>query len=206
MFEDRTDAGRHLGDRLRERDVDADLVLTIPRGGLPVGRAVADALDAPLDVAAAKKLGAPDNPELAIGAAASTGALWLNDRLLDRLDVDDAYIEAERETAAQTAREKEERYRGSPEFPDVAGKTVVLTDDGVATGATVRACIAALEEAGADRIVLAVPVCAPDTANELEGDVDELVCLETPTPFGAVGRHYRQFEQVSDEEAMTYLT
>lgn len=205
MFADREDAGRRLAAELEARDVRADLVLAVPRGGLPVGRAVADALAAPLDVAAAKKLGAPDDPEFAIGAAAATGAVWLNDALLDRLGVDGEYVAAERERAAATAREKEATYRGENAFPDVAGKAVVLVDDGVATGATVRACIAAVRERGAARVVLVVPVCAPDTATALEREVDEFVCLETPRPFGAVGQHYRRFAQVSDEDAMVYL-
>lgn len=205
MFEDRDDAGRRLAAELEDRGIHADLVLAVPRGGLPIGRAVADALGAPLDVAAAKKLGAPDNPELAIGAAAATGAVWLNDSLLDRLGVSSEYVAAERERAAATAREKEAAYRGEDAFPDVTGKAVVLVDDGVATGATIRACVAAVRERGAARVVLAVPVCAPDAAAALEREVDEFVCLESPVAFGAVGQHYRRFDQVSDGEAMAYL-
>ena len=204
MFRDRTDAGEKLARLLRDRGVHADLVLAIPRGGLPIGRPVADALGAPLDVAVAKKLGAPGNPEFAIGAAASDGSLWLNEDAIDRLGVPDGYVERERRAAAETAREKEDTYRtGDP--PDVAGKAVVLVDDGVATGATVNACLRMLAERGADHVVLAVPVGPPNTRERLVDDADEVVVLESPPRFRAVGQFYERFDQVSDEEAMSYL-
>ncbi|QLG29776.1 phosphoribosyltransferase (plasmid) [Halorarum halophilum] len=204
MFRDRTDAGEKLARLLRDRGVRADLVLAIPRGGLPIGRPVADALDAPLDVAVAKKLGAPGNPELAIGAAASDGSLWLNEDAIDQLGVPDGYVERERRRAAETAREKEDAYReGDP--PDVAGRSVVLVDDGVATGATVNACLRMLAERGAEHIVLAVPVGPPNARERLVGDADEVVVLESPPRFRAVGQFYERFDQVSDEEAMSYL-
>ncbi|MFC7199142.1 phosphoribosyltransferase [Halospeciosus flavus] len=204
MFEDRTDAGERLADRLREEGVEADIVLAVPRGGLPLGRAVADALDAPLDIVAAKKLGAPENPELAIGAAASTGSVWVNDDLVERLGVDEAYIEAEREQAAETAKQKVDTYRDWP-APDLEGKRVVIVDDGVATGATIRACAMAAKDEGATYVTIAVPVGPPETLAALESLVDDVVCLQSPEHFGAVGRFYRDFSQVTDEEAMTYL-
>lgn len=204
MFDDREEAGERLGERLREADVEADVVYAIPRGGLPLGRAVADALGAPLDVVVARKMGAPRNEELAVGAVASDGAVWLNEDLVAELGVDDAYVEAERARQAAAAREKRDRYRGS-EPSDLAGQSVVLVDDGVATGATTRACLRQLRDLGAERIVLAVPVGPPDTVAALRETVDDLVVLETPADFGAVGRHYRHFEQVSDAKAMAYL-
>lgn len=204
MFPDRTTAGERLAEELVARDVAADVVLAVPRGGLPLGRAVADRLDAPLDIVAAKKLGAPGNPELAIGAAASDGNLYRNDDLVARLELTDDYVEAERREAAETAREKEATYRSGDPI-DLAGKRVVVVDDGLATGATAMACIGKVRDAGASRVVLAVPVGARDSVEEARSAADDVVVLETPARFGAVGRHYDDFSQVTDEEAMTYL-
>jgi predicted phosphoribosyltransferase len=205
MFRERTDAGEQLAALLVERDVEADLVLAVPRGGLPIGRAVADGLGAPLDIVAAKKMGMPGNPEFAIGAVASDGSVWVDDDVVERYDVDEEYLERERERAAQTAREKVERYRAGRPAPDVEGKTVVVVDDGIATGATARACLRQVVAAGAGRVVLAVPVGSPRSLGELESEADEVIAVEQPTDFHAVGAHYRQFGQVSDEEAMEYL-
>lgn len=205
MFANRTEAGRQLAAALVERGVEADLVLGVPRGGLPVAREVADHLDVPLDVVAAKKMGAPGNPELAIGAVASDGSDWLNDDLVTRIGVDDDYLAAERERAAETAREKEETYRKGRPFPDVEGKTVLVVDDGLATGATATACVRRLKHTDAGRVVLAVPVGAPDSIDDLREEADEVVAVEEPAYFGAVGRHYRDFAQVTDEEARACL-
>ena len=204
MFRDRTDAGEQLAAHLQERGVEADIVLAIPRGGLPLGRAVADALGAPLDVVVARKLGAPTNEELAIGAVASDGAVWLNDALLDELGVSDDYVAAERERAARAAREKRDRYRGD-HTPTIEGRRVVLVDDGVATGATTRAPLRQLRDLGAARVVLAVPVAPADVLDDLAAEADEVIALQTPDPFRAVGYHYEQFGQVSDDEAIAYL-
>jgi len=205
MFTDRTDAGRQLADLLEGHDVDADVVLAIPRGGLPLGRAVADALSVPLDIVVARKMGAPHNPELAIGAVAADGSAWINDDLVADLGVDEAYVEEKRREEATNAREKAERYRGDRPEPDLAGKTVVVVDDGVATGATAIACLRQVAAAGADRVVLAVPVGAPDTVERLGSEADEVLCVETPPHFQAVGQFYEDFGQVTDEEAMAYL-
>ncbi|MFB6165344.1 MAG: phosphoribosyltransferase [Haloarculaceae archaeon] len=204
-FSDRTDAGEQLAAELRDRGIDADLVLAIPRGGLPLGRAVADALDAPLDVIVAKKIGAPGNPEYAIGAVAADGSVWRDEAAIDRSGADAAYFERERERTAEAAREKETRYRGDRPEPALADRTVVVVDDGVATGSTVRACLQQLRGADAERVVLAVPVGPPETISELQDLADEVVCLRTPGSFMGVGQFYRRFDQVSDEEAMTYL-
>ena len=205
MFADRTDAGRRLGELLVEQQVTGDIVLAVPRGGLPVGRAVADALDVPLDVVAAKKLGAPGNPELAIGAVSSDGTVWLNDDLVADLGVSQAYVDEETERQLDVARAKVETYREGRPPLDLDGLTAIVVDDGVATGATTIACIRGARAAGADRVVLAVPVGPPDTVAELGAEADEVVCLRSPTGFYAVGQFYDSFAQVSDEEAMTYL-
>lgn len=204
-FADRTDAGQRLGTELTERGIDSDIVLAIPRGGLPLGRAVADALDRPLDIVVAKKIGAPHNPEYAIGAVASDESVWLNEAAIGTLDIDSEYLETQREEMAAAAREKAQRYRRDQGPPSIDGQAVLIVDDGVATGATVRACIDRVTNAGADRIVLAVPVGSPQTIDDLRSIVDEVVCLETPSSFRAVGQFYDRFEQVNDEQAMTYL-
>lgn len=204
-FEDRTDAGRQLASAILERDFDADIVLAIPRGGLPLGRAVADALDVPLDIVVSSKISAPNNPEFAIGAASSDGSAWLDEATIDRLGVSAAYVERERRREAENARTKADRYRGDQAAPDLTGKTVVVVDDGVATGSTAIAAVRLVRERGAARVVLAVPVGPPDTVRELETVADEVVCLGTPSRFGAVGQFYTRFDQVSDEEAMGYL-
>lgn len=203
MFEDREDAGEKLGRELVEEGVEADIVLAIPRGGLPLGRKVADALGVELDVIVASKIGAPGNPELAIGAAAPDGR-WLNQDFIERRGIDSEYIESEAEKEAEAAREKLESYRGGGQ-PDVEGKNLVLVDDGIATGATVKACINQLKELGAANIVVAVPVGSPATISELEEEVDRVVTVEKPGFFSSVGAFYRDFSQVSDEEARAYL-
>ena len=203
MFQDRTDAGQQLADRLDQQDINADIVLGIPRGALPVARPVADTLGATLDIVVAQKIGAPNNPELAIGAVASDGTAWFNDDLIGRFDVDQEYIEREREHEADNARQKLEQYRD--ETPDLEEKTIIVVDDGIATGATAIACLRRVSEAGAMRVVLAVPVGPPDSIEQIRPEVDELIALETPEDFHAVGQFYRSFDQVSDEEAIEYL-
>lgn len=203
MFQDRTDGGERLGAHLRESGVTADVVLAIPRGGLPVGRAVADALGTPLDVIAARKMGAPDNPELAVGAVGASGEVWLNEELLGTLDVGEEYVEEERERQAAAAREKLDRYRGGQ--PDLEGKRVLVVDDGVATGATMIACVREARSAGAAEVLVGVPVASPRAVETLRAEADEVYAIETPAEFGAVGQFYRQFDQVTDDEAMTYL-
>lgn len=205
MFADRTDGGEALAELLARRGVTADIVLAIPRGGLPVGRAVADRLDAPLDIVVARKIGAPWNPELALGAVASTGGVWLNDELIARTGVEDAYLERTIEDERAAAQAKVDRYRETGGLPDLADRRVVVVDDGVATGATAIACLRQIAEAGAAHVTLAAPVVAPDTLDRLHREADEVVAVETPAEFGAVGRFYRAFDQVSDEEAKTYL-
>ncbi|WP_420182257.1 phosphoribosyltransferase [Haloarcula sp. KBTZ06] len=203
-FENRQTAGRRLGEALRERDIAVDIVLAIPRGGLPVGRPVADALEVPLDIAVAKKIGAPNNPEYAIGAVAADGSVWLNTDVIERREVPRDYVASTRAEMADAARQKAQRYRDSESSP-LTGKRVCLVDDGVATGATARACIEQIRQAGPERLVLAVPVASPRAISDLEALVDEVVCLEVPSAFRAVGQYYEQFDQVSDEDAMSYL-
>jgi len=204
MFRDRTAAGERLADALEERGVAADIVLAIPRGGLPLGRAVADRLDAPLDVVVAPKIGAPHNEEYAIGAVAEDGAAWLNDEALDRLTVNDAYLAREREREREVAAEKAATYREEGRA-DLTDRRVVVVDDGVATGATMRACLEFVRDENPESLVVAVPIGPADTLDDLAALADEVVAVERPRHFRAVGAHYRTFDQVSDEAAMSYL-
>jgi predicted phosphoribosyltransferase len=204
MFRDRADAGTRLAEALSQHHIDADLVLGIPRGGLPVANPVADALGVALDIVVAKKMGAPDNPEYAVGAAAADGSVYRNEEAIDRLGVGQNYIEREREHAAETAREKADTYRqGEP--PDIEAKTVVVVDDGVATGATMKACVRMLRGQDAGRIVVAVPVGSSESLSRLEQQAHEVVSLEEPPSFRAVGQYYERFGQVSDEQAIEFL-
>jgi len=204
-FADREEAGQRLAATVRERDVRPDVVLAIPRGGLPLGRAVADALDEPLDVVVASKIGAPDNPEFAIGAVGSDGTTWLDEETIRRVGVDDEYVDSEREREARAAREKTLRYRDAESAPDLAGQTVVLVDDGAATGSTAIAAARLARARGAERVVVALPVAPPNTVRDLEAEADEVVCLLVPDSFRAVGQFYDRFDQVTDEEAIAYL-
>lgn len=203
-FADRTAAGQRLGEELSDQGIDGDIVLAIPRGGLPLGRAVADTLNLPLDIVVAQKMGAPHNPEYAVGAVASDGSVWLNESAIENLDVGEGYIEEQHVATVVAARQKANQYRSEHGPPELTDKTVIIVDDGIATGATARACLKRVQNAGAARIVLAIPVGSPRTIDELRGN-NAVVCLETPRNFQAVGQFYDQFEQVEDEKAMLYL-
>lgn len=205
MFTDRTEAGRRLAALLEDHDIEADIVLAIPRGGLPVGRAVADSLGVELDIVSARKIGAPGNPELAIGAVASDGTVWLNESLIENLSVGRSYIDEASDREHQAAREKVDQYRGDRPPLALDGKTVLVVDDGVATGATTIACVREVTNAGAERVILAVPVAPPSTVQRLRTEADEVVCVDTPPHFRAVGQFYESFGQVTDEAAKAYL-
>jgi len=204
MFENRTAAGERLADALDREGIRADVVVAIPRGGLPVGRPVTDRLGVPLGVVVASKIGAPGNPEYALGAVAEDGTVWLDDDVVERLSVEESYLARERERERAVAEEKAESYRGGPR-PSFAGERVVVVDDGVATGATMRACLQLVREDDPELLVVAVPVGPPDTLSALAEIADRVVAVERPARFRAVGAHYRDFDQVSDEEAIGYL-
>jgi putative phosphoribosyl transferase len=206
-LEDREEAGRRLGQALRPRFGGRDdvLVLALPRGGVPVGYEVARALGAPLDVFLVRKLGVPGHEELAMGAIASGGVRVLNRTVLDVVDVPERAIDeaAERETRELERRER--AYRGDRPHPDLRGRTVLLVDDGLATGSTMMAAAAALRRMDPASLVGAVPVGARETCEALRERVDDVVCLLTPEPFRAVGLWYREFDQTTDEEVRDLL-
>lgn len=206
IFEDRRAAGRALAEAMRPwEQVPDTLVLALPRGGVPVGHELASALKLPLDVFIVRKLGAPGQPEVAMGAVASGGACLLNRALINWLDISAEALAAETANEQQELARRERVYRGQRPLPHYAGKTVILVDDGVATGASMRVAISALRKAGAAHIVVATPVAPPDALAQIEQEADEVVCLSTPRIFGAVGQFYEDFTQVSDEEVIAVL-
>lgn len=205
-YRDREEAGRALARQLEQYAGRPEvLVLALPRGGVPVGYEVARALGAPLDVFLVRKLGVPGHEELAMGAIASGGVRVLNPRVVAQLGIHDADIErvAQREQAELERRER--AYRGDRPPPGVQGCTVILVDDGLATGSTMRAAAAALKAMRPRRLVVAVPVAAPETRDELRAEVDEVVCPMTPEPFYAVGLWYEDFSQTTDAEVRDLL-
>ena len=206
MFEDRVDAGRALAGLLQEYKGRKDIVvLALPRGGVPVGAEVARALDAPLDVLIVRKLGVPMQPELAMGAIASGGARHLNDELIEICGITPKQIEnvVARETLELQRRER--LYRGDRAPLEVRDRTLIVVDDGIATGASMIAAVSALRRLAPAAIVVAVPVAPPDTAAHLQDLVDRFVCVETPPNFRAVGQFYRRFDQTTDEEVRKLL-
>jgi predicted phosphoribosyltransferase len=207
MFRDRIDAGEQLADQLRHYAGRNDvIVLALPRGGVPVGYEVASVLGAPLDVFVVRKLGVPWHPELAMGAIASGGVRVLNDEVIASLRIPDGAIETVAEEEQRELERREEAYRDGRPRPDVRGKVVILVDDGLATGSTMRAAVAAVRRLGPSRVVVAVPVGARDTCRELATEADEVVCAAMPEPFFGVGSWYDDFRQTTDEEVQELLT
>ena len=207
IYRDRSHAGRELAARLRHHAGRDDvLVLALPRGGVPVAFEVAQALHAPLDIMVVRKLGVPGHEELAMGAIASGDVQVLNDDLVRRLGIGTAMIEAVATRERAELHRREQAYRGTRPPSRIAGRTVIVVDDGLATGATMRAALQALRKLRPARLVAAVPVGAPSTCAELRGDADELVCVSMPEPFGGVGRWYDTFDQTSDEDVRQLLS
>jgi predicted phosphoribosyltransferase len=206
IFRDRRDAGRRLAAELTNyADQNDVLVLALPRGGVPVAYEVARALHAPLDVFMVRKLGVPGYEELAMGAIATGGVRVLDEELVRMLYLPRDVIERVTAIEMTELERRERQYRGDRPAPDVRGRTVILIDDGLATGSTMRAAIAALKKEGAKRIVVAVPVAPPETCEALRAQVDDVVCAVTPEPFRAVGLWYGDFSQTTDEEVRDLL-
>ena len=208
-FRDRDDAGRQLGRALAEKLGKRDdlIVLGLPRGGVPVAAHVADALGAPLDVFIVRKLGVPGHEELAMGAIASGGVRVMNRDVLDYVPVSQKSIDAVAQREQRELERREREYRGARPPLDVRGKTVIVVDDGLATGSTMRAAVAALRKMEPRAVLVAVPVAARSTCDDFrrEGGVDDIVCLRTPEPFQAVGLWYEDFGQTTDEEVHELL-
>jgi putative phosphoribosyl transferase len=205
-FADRAEAGRYLA-RALSRFVGAPnlLVLALPRGGVPVAFEVARALRAPLDVFVVRKLGVPFHEELAMGAVASGGTRVINEEIVEGLGIGAAELDEKTRQALVEVERRERAYQGGRPPVAVHGKTVILIDDGLATGSTMRAAIAALRQRGPEKIVMAVPTSSPETCAEMQDVADEVVCATTPEPFVAVGIWYRDFSQTTDDEVRELL-
>jgi putative phosphoribosyl transferase len=205
-FVDRVDAGRLLAEQLDAYAGQPDvIVLALPRGGVPVASQIARRLRVPLDIFLVRKLGAPGQPELAMGAIATGGARVLNADVIDYLRVPPEVIEAVAHAEQIELERREQAYRGERPTPDLHGRQVILVDDGLATGSSMRAAIAAVRTQSPARIIVAVPVAARETCEDLKREVESVVCLRTPEPFSAVGMWYENFSQTTDEEVRELL-
>ena len=206
IFEDRRDAGRALARAISGLVLDRPIVLALPRGGVPVAAEIADALQAPLDILVVRKLGAPWQPELAIGAIASGGIRVLNHALIEQIPgLDENAIEAIAAKETDELLRRERAYRGDRPYPGLAGRDVLLVDDGMATGATMRAAVEAVRSRSPARIIVAVPTGSRDAVVDVGRLADEVICLESPAFFYAVGQFYRDFGQTTDEEVRDCL-
>jgi putative phosphoribosyl transferase len=205
-FADRRQAGKKLATQLASYANRSDvLVLALPRGGVPVGFEVARALRAPLDVFLVRKLGVPGHEELAMGALATGGVRVLNEEVTSQMQISSSAIDEVAGREEQELKRRERLYRGDRAAPSVQGRTVILIDDGLATGSTMRAAATALRKMQPSKIIVAVPVAAAETCADLRSEVDEVVCGATPEPFMAVGAWYSDFEQTSDDEVRELL-
>jgi putative phosphoribosyl transferase len=205
LFYDRTDAGRRLAKLLKRRIQGLCIVLAIPRGGVVVGYEVAKELGCPLDVVISRKVGAPAQPELAVGAVAEDGVVFVDEEIAGLVGVSRDYVERRAREELREVRRRAEEYRGGREMPDLSGKTVILVDDGLATGLTMMAAVHMARNKGAEKVVVAVPVSPPETVAKLRRHADEVICLETPTNFYAIGQFYDRFDQLTDEETNSIL-
>lgn len=203
IFRDRADAGRQLGERLRELGLGKDVtVLGLPRGGVPVALEIAKALHAPLDVIVVRKIGAPFNPELALGAVALGGITVWNEALLQALRIDASDLEGTRRRECAELERREHAYRGARPMPELGGRSVVLVDDGIATGATMHAAVLSTRALHPRSVIVAVPTSAIDSVERLEAVADRVIALATPEPYYGVGVWYEEFHQLDDAEVV----
>ncbi|WP_047864012.1 phosphoribosyltransferase [Rubrobacter aplysinae] len=205
IFNDRLDAGRRLARLLEGYREESPVVYALPRGGVPVGYEISRFLGAPLEVLVSRKLGAPGQPELGIGAVTSDGVRFLNRTMVEHLGVSEEYVERVTAEESEEADRRARLLRGEHPELEARGRTAIIVDDGLATGATARAAVESLRRREARRIVLAVPVCAAQTEAEMLSEADDLVSLELPESLGAIGFWYRDFTQITDEEALDLL-
>jgi len=204
-FKDRQDAGRRLATGLERFRDEQPVIIGIPRGGVPVAAEVARALGAPLDIAVVRKIGAPQNPEYGIGALAEGGVQVLSEETVRAMGLSDAELQALIARVAGELSERTRGYRGSRAPAELTGRTAILVDDGLATGRSARAALRSLRERGAARVILAVPVAAPESVQALRDEADEIVCVEMPEDLWAVGLWYEDFQPTTDEEVAALL-
>lgn len=206
VYADRSEAGRKLGNALRARlEAEAPLVLGLARGGVPVAAEVAKALEGELDVLVVRKIGVPYQPELAAGAIASGGVQVLSERVMRMAGVDEDDLAPVIERERQELKRREESYRGERAPPQISGRTVILVDDGMATGSTMLAAVRAVRKLGAERIVVAVPTASDEAESDMRSEADDVLCLDTPSPYMAVGYWYENFGQTGDDEVRELL-
>lgn len=205
-FVDRADAGARLAEEIKRRRYPSPVVLALPRGGVAVGYEIARRIDAPLDVVVARKLGAPFQPELAIGAIAPGGVVVVDRSAIDYLGIKRETIEGIVEAETVEMRRREAAYHVGIDRPEIVGRTAILVDDGIATGMTAEAAILSIRRRDPGRLVLAVPVCAAETMERLRTLVDDVICLMTPQDFRAVGLWYEDFSQLTDAQVIDMLS
>ncbi len=206
IFRDRSEVGKLLAQQLQHFFAKKNtIVLALPRGGVPVGYEIAQALNLPLDIFLVRKLGVPGHEELAFGAIAMGDVIVFNDAIVNELDVDQSIINTVIERERRVLNERNAKYRDDRPYPDLKAKNIILVDDGIATGATMRAAITALRQRGSARIIVAVPVAPPEVYSQFNNLADEIVCLATPEFFVAIGSWYMNFPQTSDEEVRQLL-
>jgi putative phosphoribosyl transferase len=206
IFKDRTEAGRMLAGALTFLKGTKDLiVLAIPRGGVPVAKEVSTALSAPLDLVVTRKIGAPFEPELAVGSVTQDGEMIVDGEMVRALGISTDYLKRESARQVKEIASRMKKYRGDRPYPSLDGKTVVIVDDGIATGSTIRAAIQSVRGRNAAKIIVAAPVGPPDRVAELRKIVDRVICLSTPEYFEAIGEFYEEFEQVEDDAVRALL-
>ncbi len=206
FFVDRVDAGKKLAEKLLKfKDIKNGIVLGLPRGGLPVAFEVAQILNLPLDIVVPRKIGLPGQPELAVGAVCEDGSVIFNEPLLRMANLKPADLQPIIDKERQEAQRRLKKYRGDRPELDLKGKVVILVDDGIATGSTMRAAIASAKAKGAEKIIVAVPVIPPSTISIMKEEVDEIIYLDAPILFGAVGAFYQNFGQTTDEEVIALI-